>query len=205
LAREPVKVIIRLAGQAPSRRRPLSSNVRPHDHLQMTNATVSTYLGWITPSVGDPTYSLLRAHLLFERLIDASLERSLPHPTALSDARLSFAQKLAIARAASAQVPAAHWTWQAVSRLNKIRNLLAHSPNDAVAKEIASYVEFCNKHSDVKLPEPDRTVKVGTPAHSAGIVYTAADMVTLGLYLALASRLGFDVAKLVAAAKEGAA
>ena len=34
MAREALAVIIRLAGQAPSRRQPLSSNVRPHQHRQ---------------------------------------------------------------------------------------------------------------------------------------------------------------------------
>jgi hypothetical protein len=39
LAREPLQVIIRLAGQASSRLRPLSSNVRPHtNYLALTAA-----------------------------------------------------------------------------------------------------------------------------------------------------------------------
>jgi hypothetical protein len=38
LAREAIQVIIRLAGQAPHRRAPLSSNVRPHTNYLMLNA-----------------------------------------------------------------------------------------------------------------------------------------------------------------------
>ena len=37
LAREAIQVIIRLAGQAPHRRAPLSSNVRPHENRSVTN------------------------------------------------------------------------------------------------------------------------------------------------------------------------
>ena len=47
LAREPVVLIIGLAGQAPSRFRPLSSNVRPHRHLRAfpgRSSTCSTLL-----------------------------------------------------------------------------------------------------------------------------------------------------------------
>ena len=41
LAREPLQVIIRLAGQAPHRRRPLTSNVRPHVKLMKVLAIAS--------------------------------------------------------------------------------------------------------------------------------------------------------------------
>jgi hypothetical protein len=40
LAREAVQVIIRLAGQAPHRRRPLTSNVRPHQKLVLADAAL---------------------------------------------------------------------------------------------------------------------------------------------------------------------
>jgi hypothetical protein len=161
----------------------------------MSSNTVSSYIAWITPTPGDPTHSLLRAHLIFEQLLDAFLERSLVHASALSDARFTFVQKLAIARAAAHGIPPNHWTWQAVARLNKIRNSLAHSPGPKLANDLHDYVQYYVKHSEHPLPsaQPVQSQRTRESADSERPAYTAADMVTVGLYIALGSRLGFDV------------
>jgi hypothetical protein len=161
----------------------------------MDSNTVSSYLAWITPTPGDPTHSLLRAHLVFEQLIDAFLEKTLAHASALSDARFTFSQKLAMARAIAQGFAPSHWTWQAVARLNKIRNSLAHSPGPKLAHDLHEYVEYCVKHSGNPLPSAPgpRSSRAGTTASTANSAYTAADLVTIGLYIALASRLGFNV------------
>jgi hypothetical protein len=170
----------------------------------MAHTDISAYLAWITPRPGDPTHSLLRAHLLFEQLLDAFLGRTLTHPSALSDARLTFSQKLAVAKAAATSIGPSHWTWQAVARLNKIRNALAHSPGPKLSTDIREYVEFCVKNSGLRLPAPERTTRPkGQVASGADPAYTSADVVTIGLYIALASRLGFNVEQF--AGPEGAA
>ena len=162
----------------------------------MSENTLYGYLAWITPTQGDPTHSLLRAHLLFEQLIDAHFQRVLPHSQSLVDARFTFAQKLAIARASSKSIPPTHWTWQAVSRLNKIRNGLAHSPGPKLVSDLESYVDFCVRHSRNALPANATSEGAKTrPSQvtGGGPAYSAADMVTMGLYISLACQLGFDV------------
>src|SRR5688572_6119426 len=91
----------------------------------MPNNTIENYLNFITPIPGDPTYSLLKAHLLFEELLRAYLTRTLRHPGALEGARLTFVQLLAVARSCSS-APPDHWCWAAVGKLNKLRNMLSH-------------------------------------------------------------------------------
>ena len=49
----------------------------------MAKNTMSGYMRWITPTPGDPTYSLLKAHLLFEELLRTYLAHNLPHADAL--------------------------------------------------------------------------------------------------------------------------
>lgn len=160
----------------------------------MAENTFSAYLAWITPTAGDPTHSLLRAHLLFEQMLDAFLEKRLSHPSALSDARFTFAQKMAITKAIAQTPVPSDWTWQALARLNKIRNALAHSPGPKLDTDLRAYVDYCVKHSKNPLPVvvPKKNAN-GVQSKTAVPMYSAADMVTIGLYIHLSSRLGFDV------------
>ena len=161
----------------------------------MASNTITSYLAWITPTPGDPTYSLLRAHLIFEQLLDTFLKRTLVHPGALTDARFTFAQKLAISRAVASGISPSDWTWQAVARLNKIRNTLAHSLGPKLSRDLYEYVEYYVKHSGSPMPAGDSRSAPWASASSSHTspTYTAADMVTVGLYIRLASRLGFEV------------
>jgi hypothetical protein len=52
------------------------------------------YLKNISPRVGDPTYSVLRAHLLLEELLNEFIAGQVKHPDVLSDIRFSFPQRL---------------------------------------------------------------------------------------------------------------
>lgn len=119
----------------------------------MPKNTVENYLKFITPTPGDPTYSLLKAHLLFEEVLRAHLSRTLRHPDALEGARLTFVQLLAVARACSS-APADHWCWVAVAKLNKLRNMLSHeAAPKALSEKIGEYVSFVVGQSGAPLPE----------------------------------------------------
>lgn len=156
--------------------------------------TVSSYLAWITPQRGDPTHSVLRAHLLIEHLFDAFFHAKLVHSDALLGARFTFSQKLAIAKALSDNISPSDWRWQAVARLNKIRNSLAHSPGRKLGTDLQGYVDFCLKHSKTPLPSPDTENREVQGVHGNDQpLYTHVDLVTLGLYIELACQLGFDI------------
>lgn len=150
---------------------------------------------WITPQVGDPTYSLLKAHLLFEELLNSYLTRNIAHPSALDGARLTFAQTLAVARASSRHIEPEHWVWKAISDLNRIRNSLSHEaqPKD-LPKKMTDYVAFVVANTKRPLPEPALCAGAGDMPNAAQIQhFTAADMATIGLYYTTASVLGFSV------------
>lgn len=156
--------------------------------------TFDFFMRAITPVGTNTTYSILRAHLAFEEVIDAYLERELPSPTALESARLTFAQKLAVARALSDQEISDDWSWQGVKRLNKLRNMLSHQLEPAtLSEEIQSYIDFVTTQSGKPLPTPKaggshyRSPKYGEHA------YSAVDMVNGGLFTYFSSGLGFDL------------
>lgn len=81
----------------------------------------------ITPKKGDPTYSVLRTHLLYEELLRDFIASRFAHPESLNGARLTFVQVLAIAKASATTLEPTDWRWEAVDQLNKLRNLLSHN------------------------------------------------------------------------------
>jgi hypothetical protein len=124
----------------------------------MTKNTLTSYLSWISPQPGDPTYGLLRAHLLIEDLLREYLIQVLPHAAALKDARLTFTQRLAIAMAASPDAKPDAWIWKGIKDLNTIRNDLAHvRRSNTLDEKIRRYVEFLT--ANLKSPVPDPVVK----------------------------------------------
>lgn len=157
---------------------------------------VKEYLDWITPKIEDPTHSLLKAHLLFERLFDEFFHRQLPNPEALKGARLTFAQKLALAKALAKDVAASDWRWQATARLNKLRNSLAHSPGPELHTEVQAYVDFYTQHTNTPLPTPEVTAPQGHYNHSYDQpLFRLVDVATLGLYIDLSFALGLGIEK----------
>lgn len=161
----------------------------------MAENNVNNYLRWITPTVGDPTYSLLKAHLLIEELIRAHLGRTLPHPKALDGSRLTFVQLLSVSRAVSTGIAPDHWMWHAMGELNRLRNMMSHETQPKLlAKRLGEYANFIREHSKVPFPEPVQLTTGATGLETlAGPLFTRADMATLGLYIEAASRFGFDV------------
>lgn len=154
------------------------------------------YLDRITPVMGDPTYSLLKAHLLFEELLHAYLLRALPNGTALAGARLTFVQLLAVARASSRVPPPEHWAWKAVSDLNKLRNLLAHNARPkAFGERMNAYVRFVIENLKVPFPKAAATAtSTSSDSNSPRHGYAPVDVATFGLYCCFAALLDVDVA-----------
>lgn len=159
----------------------------------MTANNIKNYLRWITPTTGDPTYSILKAHLLFEELLRAQLAKELPHPKALDGARLTFTQLLAVVRASAGKIPVDCWIWKAIADLNKIRNLLSHetSPKN-LNEKIAMYINYVEESVGVPLPTPELP-RGEMSEHISDNYYRGIDMVTLSLYYVTADRFGFNI------------
>jgi hypothetical protein len=84
-------------------------------------------LGFLRPAEGDPTYLVLKAHLLAEEVLYIYVESRAHRPGPISAARLSFAQLLALCRAFHPHSSEDWWVWSALQKLNSLRNTLAHN------------------------------------------------------------------------------
>jgi hypothetical protein len=73
-----------------------------------------------------PAMVVLKGHLVIEEKLTTAIERFVFHPGHLEDARLTFAQKLAISRSLSLDENR-NSMWDLVAKLNKLRNTLSHS------------------------------------------------------------------------------
>lgn len=172
----------------------------------MSDDHLAGYLQWITPKLGDPTYSLLKAHLLFEELLRSYLGRVLPHARALEGSRLTFVQLLAVARACSPHVEPGHWIWRAIGELNKLRNTLSHETRPkALAEKIDQYQRLIIENTGRPLPPPVRQITSDpSDEHDADrndatqdgyndYLYTSIDLVTINLYYSTAGALGYKL------------
>ena len=84
-------------------------------------------VGFLNPSKEDPTFLVLKAHLLAEEVLYRFIESQVHRPSSLSDARLGFAQLLALCRSFHRYSKEDWWGWAALKKLNFLRNLLAHN------------------------------------------------------------------------------
>lgn len=160
-----------------------------------TNAEsgIDRFIQVITPNVGDPTYSVLRAHLLFEELLREFVAKQFAHPEALQGARLTFVQLLALARAAATTLEPNDWRWTALEKLNRLRNLLAHNIEaEVVVNKVQDLVTFVVREVGIPLPPPQAELPVDASPPTSGARYTSLDMVLCGLHAQLSALLGFD-------------
>jgi hypothetical protein len=158
----------------------------------MTEQTITDFdrfMKVITPGRADPTYSLLKAHLLFEELLNAYLNSVLRHPVALAEARFTFAELLVVAKASSPHLPPDDWRWVALARLNKLRNLLAHNLEPKQYQKVEEeFIDLVVKGTGIPLPTSELKVQAGE--RSADPMYCAVDMATAGLFASLPIVLG---------------
>jgi hypothetical protein len=92
------------------------------------------------PTTEDPTYLVLKGHLLAEEVLYRFVESQTSRPDFLGDARLRFTQLLALSRSFHRYSNEDWWGWAALNKLNSLRNLLAHSLEPKDLKE--RIVEF---------------------------------------------------------------
>jgi hypothetical protein len=82
---------------------------------------------FLKPATEDPTYLVLKAHLLAEEVLYRFIESQAHRPGFLRDARLGFAQLIALCRSFHRFSKEDWWGWTALKKLNTLRNLLAHN------------------------------------------------------------------------------
>ena len=85
---------------------------------------------------------VLRGHLVFEEILFRVVQSHCTVPEHLAGARLRFLQLLALTRALEKLPAIPPATWQALERLNSVRNALAHNlPTASLAERVSSFVE----------------------------------------------------------------
>lgn len=78
----------------------------------------------------DAATMVLKGQLVLEEKINAIIDQFVFHPDLLDNARLTFAQKLSIVRSLSLDEHE-NSMWDLIERINKLRNVLAHSLKDS--------------------------------------------------------------------------
>ena len=170
--------------------------------------STSQYRDFITPNVSDPTYSILKSHLLFEELLMDFVERQVAHPKFLENAKLSFSQLLSLSRASSKLMAPDGWEWDAIAQLNSLRNLLAHNIEPkAVIDRTNRLIDLIVNKFGVPFPQgiplsQSKTIQSESTPQESSIRYRAIDVALSGLYAGMAVNLGFDVKLLLLKSQE---
>jgi hypothetical protein len=153
---------------------------------------ISAILEALTPRRTDPTFSVLKAHLLVEEFLTEYLATKVTAARHLQNARLSFSQKLALARSMSPRHDD-EFTWDRLAKLNSLRNELAHKRDPAAAAEkIEAFVSEAKRLAP--MPEPAARVSASSPMPAGGPWYTDLDMALMVICSLAALALGLDLA-----------
>jgi hypothetical protein len=145
---------------------------------------------YFKPSETDPTYLVLKAHLLAEEILYEFLQSQARQPKYIEGARLSFAQCISLAKAFHRFSRPDWWAWSALSKLNSLRNLLAHNLEPTNTKEkIVDFTVYVGqsigvtKESEIATEFELLTAKGMHPFLLA----------LVALHLALCTTLGYDL------------
>lgn len=144
---------------------------------------------YLKPATDDPTYLVLKAHLLEEEVLYRFIESLAHRPSSLGDARLGFAQLVALSRSFHRYSKEDWWGWVALKKLNSLRNLLAHNLEPKDLKE--KIVEFSVFVADAIGATTDSDI--GTEYEHLAMGGTHPFLLALvALHIAVCTTLGFD-------------
>ena len=120
------------------------------------------------PLVKDPTVVILRGHLLVEELFDEIIAIALKDVSAIKDARLTFFQKLCIARGILGHEKNI-FIWKSFKELNKLRNDISHKLPDATLSKKLDVVLKAFFEND--FPEISNNIYSKSKALRRGIIF----------------------------------
>jgi hypothetical protein len=132
-------------------------------------------------TVDETVHILLKGHLLLEEALALIIDQHVFHREHIEDARLSFAQKLHVARSLCLRKNALG-EWELVAAINGLRNDLAHrlnSPDRQKKLEKVKAVYFreaagFGRLEDIKAKR-DHEIVLAACAHCAGFLATCAE------------------------------
>lgn len=119
------------------------------------------------PSVDDMTLIVLKGHLLIEEQLISILDSSLKYPKALDKARLTFAQRLSLVKALKYRHENG-WVWEAIGKLNSIRNDIAHKLEPSKLNEkIKEFFRFIKASVPIDLGMNNENERIESRLRSA--------------------------------------
>ena len=143
------------------------------------------------PQTHDPTFLVLKAHLLCEELLRDFIAKQSKHPTALNEARLTFRQLLKLGQAFAATLEPNDWRWRALTELNRLRNSLAHEfEADSAEVIIQRFISIVIPEVGGDFPKLEEFPR---DPQSGSYHPKALALAIMGLYAVLCVRLGADV------------
>ena len=142
------------------------------------------------PEAADPTFVVLKSHLLFEELLRDFLLKHLRHPETLQGARLSFAQLIKLCQGFASTLEPLDWRWRALNEINRLHNALAHEfESESIDTMVVRIVDLVGPEVGGEFPRIHEAPKVPNTGAVHPQVFALA---LIGLYASPAVRLGFD-------------
>jgi hypothetical protein len=92
----------------------------PSAESDLATQRIHQLLGYFQNGPEDPTYVVLKSHLLAEEILREYIASLVKHPRRIEEARLSFSQLLSMCRALHPILPDDWWGWIGLSKLNSL-------------------------------------------------------------------------------------
>lgn len=105
------------------------------------------------PRTGDADLTLLKGHLLVEKILQMLIDKSLRNPLAIRDARFTFRHRLYLAKALYPE-DYLEWVWEAAQKLHSVRNEMVHSLDKRTFdQKLKDFVDFVERKQSAPAPE----------------------------------------------------
>jgi len=128
----------------------------------------------------DVSLTVLKGHLLTEELLREFINDKVKHPSHVRDAGLRYIQCVHVARAFSLNPE--DWVWDALVRLNAIRNKLSHALEpDGLDDAVSSLLQLVRHHDPREIPDELRGL------------FTPLGMAVFSMHAALSAQLRLRV------------
>ena len=89
--------------------------------------------------------SILKGYLLVEEVLNTIIEMELRRSEFIHKAKLTFFQKIFIAKSVADYDEEEVWIWTAIEKLNSIRNKMTHRLNDPkLENKIIDFIKYVN-------------------------------------------------------------
>ena len=127
------------------------------DRAAMLKAQVNRFFELVPPET-DLLLAVLKAHLLIEEHLHATIVAWVRFPKPLEHARFTFSQRLRLAQAIAGRLMMP-FVWEAVEELNNVRNKLVHRAEPgSIGNLLRKFVRICDSseklQSIFKGPRP---------------------------------------------------